>query len=84
MAGWRNARLPGAGGSSSVTYTEVTTSPLVILTANLKEGINIFGIVVNSIVEILIPRNLPDNKIIAIKDESGNAKTNHIIIRVRD
>lgn len=84
MAGWRHARLlsSGAGSGAQINYRSVTTTPFTITLEMLKEGINIFGINIAGIVNIILPRNTTNNKIIAIKDESGKANINHIIIRV--
>ena len=84
LIGGASGSSGGGGGATGAhfTYREITTTPFTITLAMLAEGLNIFGVNVASAVSILVPNNLPENKAIGVKDESGNAGTNHITIGI--
>lgn len=63
-------------------YTAITSTPYIITDAELIPGHNIFGVNVAGAVEIIIPDSIASTKIIVINDESGNAGSNNITIRV--
>lgn len=76
------ARPIGRSTSKNVRYRLVTTTPFTITLSMLKAGINIFGFNVGSPVLVNLPAWMPDDRIIVINDESGNASTYPITTQV--
>jgi len=71
----------GGPSSAGVKYVQITTATFSFVNADLVPGQNIFGVNYNGDVTITIPEELPPEKIIIIKDESGNAGSNNITIQ---
>jgi len=71
----------GGPSSAGVKYNPVTTATLTFTDRDLVAGMNIFGINYNGNVTITLPAEISPEKIIIIKDESGNASSNNITIQ---
>lgn len=63
----------GPSGSTNVKYIPVRAANYVVDLEDLIAGVNILGIDFNSPVTITIPDGLSQNRLIAIRDETGNA-----------
>ena len=77
---------PAFGGSSRpVVHTlEVDSFNYELRHKWLEPGINIIRVTdTSSPVTITLPRSVPENILIYIKDESGTAQTNNITVRVK-
>lgn len=65
-----------------ISYTAVNRANYNVTDAELVVGHNIFGIHFNGPVAITVPANISSNKLITLKDESGDAGANNINITV--
>ena len=65
-----------------VNFTAVTTATYIITANELQVGHNIFGVNYPGEVTITCPAGIQSDRIIIIKDESGQAGTNKILLNV--
>ena len=74
---------PGGGGPDSFnTYTPISQASYLIRRTQLGMGTNVFGVNFAGDVDIFLPAGIDKRIIIVVKDESGNASTNNITIKV--
>jgi len=71
----------GGPSSAGVKYTHVSAAEYTFTDKDLVEGMNIFGVNYAGAVTITLPAQIKPEKIIIIKDESGNAGANNITIQ---
>lgn len=75
--------VTSTGGYNPVKYIKVTQPEYEIGNGGLIRGINIFGVNYPGVVTIYLPRDTSPDKLIYVKDESGSASSNNIIIRAK-
>ena len=73
----------GGGGHATVTYHSITTASADIGKSQLVHGMNIFGVNYAGTCYIYLPHNPDPEMLIVVKDESGNASGNNIIVTTR-
>lgn len=79
----RAVTSPGGGGPDSFnSYTRIAQAEYLIRRQQLGFGTNVFGVDFAGDVTVLLPKGIDKRIIISIKDESGNANTNNITIKV--
>lgn len=79
----RAVTSPGGGGPDSFnTYTLVDQATYTIRRRQLGFGTNVFGVNYAGDVDVFLPAGIDKRIIIVVKDESGNANTNNITIKV--
>jgi hypothetical protein len=70
----------GGPSSAGIQYKLITTATYTVSERKLVQGHNIFGVNYAGNVTITIPAEVSPEKLIVIKDESGNAGSNNITI----
>lgn len=79
----RAVTAPGGGGPDSFNqYVQITTAEYTIAKGGLLAGRNVFGVNFAGDVTIFLPTSVDNRVHITVKDESGDASTNNITIKV--
>lgn len=78
----------GAGGEgavqrfNTVNYIQVTGTEYHVTKKQLISGVNVIGVNSSAPTTIYLPKRMFSNALVYVNDESGNASTNNITVRM--